>query len=574
MKIESVYIKNFRCFKEDTIFFDDYTCLVGANGAGKSTVFSALHVFFRHYKDSKTDLSKLSEKDFHHCNIEDPIIIRVTFKDLSDQAKTDLKDYVRQDKLVVTAEATFDIGSQKADVKQYGSRLGIEEFKIFFEKEKSGAKAPELNACYSDLQSRYPDLANASSKDAKMTALKNYEASKPDDCTLIASEDQFYGATKGSNKLGPHIQWVFVPASKDVTEEGEESKNSALGQLLLRTVRAKVNFTERIATLRENANNAYGQLLEEEQKVLDDLSGSLKTRLSQWAHPSITASVKWKQDLEKSVKIEEPVAGIQIGERGFEGELSRFGHGLQRSYMLALLQESNTIDDTAAPTLILCIEEPELYQHPPQARYLSETLQELADDNTQVMVCSHSPTFIPKNDFEKVRMVTEFGNPVETKNTRVTYQQLSDYLISIGGKPINKAGIVAKLFPYLSPSINEMFFCKVPIFVEGIEDVAYIKTYAELNGQTTSLRSLGCHLIHADKKSNIIEPLAVSKLLQLNSFVVFDADTDPRRFISPIIKEIIEKYSPFRGMEQNQSGLKQILRKKICGRGKLILAIR
>lgn len=526
MKIESVYIKNFRCFKEDTIYFDDYTCLVGANGAGKSTVFSALHVFFRHYKDSKTDLSKLIDKDFHHSNTKDPILIRVTFKDLSDQAKLDLKDYVRQDKLIVTAEATYDELSQKAEIKQYGSRFGIKDFKIFFEKEKAAAKAPELNECYAEIKEKYPELTAANSKDAKMAALRDYEAARPDECELLPSEDQFYGATKGSSKLAPHIQWVFVPAAKDVTEEGEESKNSALGQLLLRTVRAKVNFTERIASLREDANKAYAKLLGEEQKVLDELSGSLKTRLSQWAHPSINASVKWKQDPDKSIKVEEPVAAIQIGERGFEGELSRFGHGLQRSYMLALLQELNTIDDAAAPTLILCIEEPELYQHPPQARYLAETLQELANDNTQVMVCSHSPIFIPKSDFEKVRIVRESGNPVETKNSRITYKQLSEYLTSIGSKPINKAGVVAKLFPYLSPSINEMFFCKVPVFVEGIEDIAYLKTYIELEGKSAEYRKLGCHLINADKKSNIIEPLAVASLLNLDSYLIFDFDTD------------------------------------------------
>jgi len=92
MKIESVYIKNFRCFKEDTVQFDDYTCLVGANGSGKSTVFSALHVFFRHYKDSKTDLSNLTEKDFHHKNTNEPIIIRVIFTDLSAAAQEELKD--------------------------------------------------------------------------------------------------------------------------------------------------------------------------------------------------------------------------------------------------------------------------------------------------------------------------------------------------------------------------------------------------------------------------------------------------------------------------------------------------
>lgn len=526
MKIESVYIKNFRCFKEDIIFFDDYTCLVGANGAGKSTVFSALHVFFRHYKDSKTDLSKLSDKDFHHSNTNDPIIITVTFKDLSKEAQEDLKDYFRGGKLIVTAEATFDAGTQRAEVKQYGSRIGFQDFRKYFEKEKAGDKVAELLVTYNELKEKYPELPLVKTKEPMANALRAYEAEHPEGCVLIPSEDQFYGATKGSNKLAPHIQWVFIAASKDLSGEGEESKTSALGQLLLRTVRAKVNFTERIAELREKANQEYAKLLGDEQNVLDDLSTSLKTRLSQWAHPSIDAHVKWKQDPEKSVKVEEPIAAIEIGERGFEGELSRFGHGLQRSYMLALLQELNDIDEVNAPTLILGIEEPELYQHPPQARYLAETLLELADDTTQVMVCSHAPYFIPKSDFEKVRVVKEIGNPRETKNTRTTYEELSNFLIVIGTKPVNKKGIVAKLFPYLSPTINEMFFCKVPVFVEGIEDIAFIKTCVELNEKSNDFRKYGCHLINADKKSNIIEPLAVAKLLDIPSFVVFDCDTD------------------------------------------------
>lgn len=525
MKIESVYIKNFRCFKEDTIYFDDYTCLVGANGAGKSTVFSALHVFFRHYKDSKTDLSKLSDKDFHHLNTTEPIIITVTFTDLSLEAQQDLQDYFRNGKLIVTAMAKFDEGTQRAEVKQYGNRLGFEDFRIYFEKEKAGDKVAELVVIYNDLKDKYTELPQVKTKELMANALREYETLHPEQCVLIPSEDQFYGATRG-NRLAAHLQWVFIAASKDVTEEGEESKTSALGQLLVRTVRAKVNFTARIAELRKKANEDYATLLSEEQKNLDELSRSLKTRLSQWAHPSIDAQVKWKQDPEKSVKVEEPVAAIEIGERGFEGELSRFGHGLQRSYMLALLQELNDIDDANSPTLILGIEEPELYQHPPQARYLAETLLEIADDNTQVMVCSHSPYFIPKSDFEKVRVVKEIGSPTETKNTRTTYALLSKFLADIGTKPITKSGIVAKLYPYLSPAINEMFFCKVPVFVEGIEDIAFIKTYVELSGKSNDFRKYGCHLINADKKSNIIEPLAVAKLLDIPSFVIFDCDTD------------------------------------------------
>jgi hypothetical protein len=317
-----------------------------------------------------------------------------------------------------------------------------------------------------------------------------------------------------------------VPASKDVTEEGEESKNSALGQLLLRTVRSKVNFSDKLADLRKQTNDAYKDLLTGEQQALDTISTSLKTRLSQWAHPSIKAEVKWKQDPEKSVKIEEPIAGVQIGERGFEGELSRFGHGLQRSYMFALLQELNTLSDENAPTLILCIEEPELFQHPPQARHLASTLMELSSSNSQVMICSHSPLFIPKNSFANVRIIKEEGQPCYSINKQLSYKGLSDLLASIGSKPIPTKGVVAKLYPFLSPSINEMFFCKVPVFVEGIEDVAYIKTYLDLTNLFDDFRRFGCHLINADKKSNLLEPLAVVKLLKLHAYVIFDFDTN------------------------------------------------
>ena len=83
MKIESVRIENFRGFKDEVISFNDYSCFVGPNGSGKSTVLAALNVFFRQYKDSKTDLSKLSVEDFHHKDVSLPIRITVTFHGLS-----------------------------------------------------------------------------------------------------------------------------------------------------------------------------------------------------------------------------------------------------------------------------------------------------------------------------------------------------------------------------------------------------------------------------------------------------------------------------------------------------------
>ncbi|MBU1905799.1 MAG: AAA family ATPase, partial [Candidatus Omnitrophica bacterium] len=527
MKIESVRIENFRSFKDETIKFDNYTCFVGPNGSGKSTVLNALNIFFRQYKDCQTDFSNLTKEDFHHKNTKDPIKITVTFTELPKKAKEDLSDYVRQDKLIVSSVAKYDSRIDSAEVRQYGSRLGFEDFRKYFEADKNGEKPDVLKNIYLELQKKYTELPKPGSKSVMVKSLKDYEASHPDDCKLIPSPDQFYGVSKGANRLAPHIQWVFVAASKDVTEESEESKTSALGQLLARTVRSKVNFSEKIDGLKNKTQIEYQKILDAEQSALNSISISLKSRLESWAHPGITAQILWKQDSDKSVRVEPPWACIKLGERGFEGDLARFGHGLQRSYMLALLQELTTLSDETAPTLIMGIEEPEIYQHPPQARHLAETLYELSESNTaQIMICSHNPLFIPGDNFEAIRIVREENEPSMSYVSQLLYSELSKELENSGQKALKEEGILAKLYPSLNPIVNEMFFCNTLILTEGIEDLAYISTYLILTENMNDFRKHGCHMVPMGGKSNIIKPLAMAKLLNIPTYVVCDADTN------------------------------------------------
>jgi putative ATP-dependent endonuclease of OLD family len=98
----------------------------------------------------------------------------------------------------------------------------------------------------------FGDLPKAGSKDAMRDALRAYEEAHPEKCILIPSEDQFYGFTKGSNRLARYVQWVYVPAVKDATKENVEGKNTALGKILARTVRAKVKFDEEISKLKDD----------------------------------------------------------------------------------------------------------------------------------------------------------------------------------------------------------------------------------------------------------------------------------------------------------------------------------
>jgi len=530
MKIESIEIKNFRAYKHQLIKFDDYSCFVGCNGAGKSTIFHALNLFFRQYKDSQTDLSKLTKSDFHHGETEDNIEITVTFSDLPDEAKDrdseyNLRDYIRNEKLIITTVAEYDTNGT-VNVSQFGERMVMKDFKKYFAASKAKTKASELKKIFDDLRQQYPDLEDGSSDAKRQESLMKYESEHPNDCTPARSNDNFYGFSGGKNKLERFIQWIFIPASKDVTSESAESKTSALGKLLERTVRAKINFTEKLTDIKDSAQQKYSELLKAEQTTLKEISTSLESRLKAWSHPGIKARIEWKLDADKAVRIEEPLAFLQVGERDFEGDLSRFGSGLQRSYMLALLQELALVKDESAPKLIMGIEEPEIYQHPPQARYLAETLVDLSQNDNQILICTHSPLFIPGDNFDKVRVVRECGSPSQTNVKGFSYIELAKLFSSLETKMIKETGMVAKLYPSLNPIINEMFFCKVLILVESQEDLAYITSYIILIGKSEEFRQYGCHIVPVAGKNNLTKPIAIAKLLEIPTYVIFDADSD------------------------------------------------
>ena len=529
MKLSSIRVENFRSFVDSTIQLNDYVCLVGPNGSGKSNVLSALNVFFRETQNNQLTVGQLVEEDFHQKNTNCPIRITVEFTDLSTEAQKDFADYFRHGKLVVTAVAEFDSNTNQAVVKQYGQRSGIVEFAQFFKAESNNVKVPELKEIYRVIKDQFPSLPASGIKSAMINNLRNYEANNLDKCQFIPSEDQFYGFSKGVNRLAKHVHWVYVPAVKDPTGEQVESRNSALGKILARTVRSKVNFEDAVKTLRSEMQNQYQILLDQHQSILDETTHSLQSRISEWAHPEARLRLEWKQDLEKSVRVDEPWAHIITGEGEFEGELFRFGHGLQRSFLLALLQELAEIEVTVAPTLILGCEEPELYQHPPQARHLASVLHKLSTTNSQVIVTTHNPLFVSGEGFESVRMVRKAPGSLKSSVSHISFTQIAQTISTLTQKQINQPeGVLAKVHQALQPQLNEMFFARRLILVEGLEDQAYLITYLNLFGLSDEFRRIGCHIVSTNGKSELVQSLAIALHMGIPTYVVFDGDVDKK----------------------------------------------
>jgi putative ATP-dependent endonuclease of OLD family len=525
MKIKSLEIKNFRSFSATRVDFEDYTAFVGANGAGKSTVLCALNIFFRQTDETPTNLTELEAEDFHNGNIDEPIEITVTFRDLNDDAQSDFAEYYRAGQLVISSRAEFNKESRSAPVLQFAKRSAMAEFSEFFRLYNDGAKAGELAKIYEDIRANFTELPKAGSKDANRDALRAYEEKHPEKQILIDSKDQFYGFSKGANRLAKYVQWVYVPAVKDATTENVESRNSALGKLLARTVRSKVKFDDKLRHLREQTLSAYKDIIKEQQSALDDISKALTARLSQWAHPEAVAQLKWTEDPRKSVQIEEPTAKLFAGEGDFSGDLARFGHGLQRSYLLALLQELATTSDDDQPLLILGVEEPELYQHPPQARHLASVFKTLTSGNAQVMVSTHSPYFVTGRHFENVRLVRRDDTQ---RNSSVKWSTCGDIAAALskatGEKVLPVDAERAHLHQSLQPHINEMFFTRRLILVEGLEDIAYITAWLAHTGRWNDFRRSGSHLVAVNGKSFLFEPIVIAQQLDIPTFVIFDAD--------------------------------------------------
>ncbi len=523
MQLETLEIKNYRGFKDSTIHFGKYTSLVGPNGAGKSTVLMALNVLFRNKTDVTTDVQILIEEDFHNRNTTDPIEIRATFGELTPEAKESLQHYVRNEKLIFTAKAVWNEEKRTAEVRQFGARLGMGEFRPFFEAYKAGQSAALLTQLYNGYRERYPDLPNPKSKDDKLEALRAYEDQHPELCELIDSEDQFFGF-QGSGKLDPFLQWVYIPAVKDAASEQEESKNTAFGKLLERTIRSRVNFADYLIPLKEEVRTKYEAILREQDHVLEDVSASLQSLLQEWTHPDARVKLSWNFDPSK-FKVDPPLAKAEVGEKQFLGDIRRMGHGLQRAFIVSVLQMLAKSKQEKVPMLLLGFEEPEVYQHPPQARHLAKLLEDM--ENAQVVVTTHSPYFVSGKGVENIRLVRWKDDDDCSTASHLTLEKLSNCIAAaLGESPAPPSSCMAMIQQIMQPSLNELYFSGLAVLVEGIEDVAFISTYIELSGRMMEFKRRGGHFIICGGKTSMSRPLAIAKELSIPYFVIFDGDSD------------------------------------------------
>lgn len=511
MKVKSIEIRNFRSIEFVAIDCLQFNSFVGPNGAGKSTVLNALNVFFG-------EVNSFSVDDFHSRNTKTPIVIRLTFHDLSEEAAEEFQHYVRAGQLVVQVEISANGDGSFTKVVR-GERLIFEPFKSFFEVKS----ASDRKTIFNELRKQYPEIANATNDEGRKSSIAAYEetidqAKK----VLTVSGAEFFGVSKGAHKFQRHLSWVYVPAVKDAASESEEAKSSHLGRLIQHTIRSGMDYENDLENIRKKALEAYEALLTGQRDHLTKLQERLSARLREAVTSETDLTLDWKRD-EKSVEVNDPVAQVLLYDRGFSGEVGKFGHGLQRSFLLVILQELIAVDNKVSPTLILGCEEPELYQHPPQAQHLSAVLMELSEADAQVFITTHSPYFIDVDHYEGIKMFRNSDGA--TSVSKSSFSTIQEGYNAAFSRPLhNEDQARTKLAIQMQPKFNEVFFADKVVLIEGISDQACIEAFLRLSERKSEFQKSGASMLVCEGKSSLALMLLIAKDFKIPCHIIFDCD--------------------------------------------------
>ncbi len=539
MILEKIQVQNFRSIENETLNCSSLTALVGRNGSGKSSFLRALDLFYNQN-------AKVDNEDFYNRDIQREIVVSVTFKELSDDATSLFSRYLQDGTL--TVQKVFTVQEGKMSSSYHGSALQNADFNIIRQAENATKAKSAYNTLKASMQ--YSELPHWTSKDAILQSLQEWENRNPGSCTMGRDDGQFFGfKSVATGYLGRFTKFLFIPAIRDAAADAVDGQPSPIKDLMDLVVRSILASKPELNDLKSSTQVQFANLMAPSNlPELGALASSMTETLQNFV-PEASIEMDWQKLGDVDFPL--PKADTKLNQDGYSSPVNRAGHGLQRAFIitalqhLALAQQRNSSENLEAflPTLVLAIEEPELYQHPNSQHHLAKILAAMAEgripgvaEKTQVIYGTHSPDFVGINRINQIRLLrkekgTE-GYPKITKVTETTLQFIADELhraTGSTGTKFTEATLITRLHTIMTRTMNEGFFADVAVLVEGEDDIAALKGYAEALGH--DLESMGISVIGCGGKNSIDRPALIFKNFGIPIFIIWDSDTgqkDPK----------------------------------------------
>lgn len=531
-------MQNYRSILDETLECDQLTALVGANGSGKSSFLKAMDLFY-------SSSPRYNTEDFYNRDTEKDIEITITFTGLTDEEKERFSNYLEGEYLTVVR--VLSLSGNKCSDKYHGSSLQNYDFSSIREK----TKAAERKTTYEELRQKqeYSTLPRWTKQEDALEYLKEWEIANPQRCTRQRDDGQFFGFKEvAQGYLGQYTRFIFIPAVRNAADDANESKGSVITEIMDLVVRTVLANRQDIKNLKDETQKRYEDIMDPANLTeLRYLSEKLTSTLSTYV-PNASVYLSWIKG--SGIDIPLPKADVKLIEDGYPSTVAHTGHGLQRAFILTMLQHlavahtpitgqedtKETVTTADMPNLILGIEEPEVYQHPSRQRHFSNVLLKLASgaipgvaQHTQVIYCTHSPLFVGIDRFNQVRILhkntLDPDKPKVSKIISTTLDQVAEDIWEAFGKPepqYTGKTLRPRLHTLMTPWMSEGFFADVVVLVEGEDDRAAILGVAKSMGY--DLESNGFSIIPCGGKTNLDRPTAIFRLLGIPVYVIWDSD--------------------------------------------------
>jgi hypothetical protein len=532
MRLAGVNIVNFRCLRDLKLEFDDVTVLVGANSTGKSSVLHALGWLFHGYP--------LHPEDVWGSENDATVAVSATFTDFNDADRQVLGSYV------INETATFTASAAAGEPPKLTGRA--RSFRPF-EEVREHQKATPMREAWATLLADRPELGlpKWSNQQAMIDFMKAWEADHPDDLEeSTVSATHLFGFT-GEGRLNQRFDFVLVPAVSDPESETQDARGTLLRQLLDRAMGDQAPMQERLKQLEE-------RVAEQLQEIAGDEAGESLRRLSLSVSAELQRLVPGGavrlEPRAPALKMPDLSVGLRVEEGGLETEVGRQGHGFQRALLIAVVQQLAVLsrqpepeDEEAEsvvpaesqldldggkpptgpgdpPALFLAIEEPELYQHPSQARHFAATLSKLAEGaGVQVAYATHSEHFVDPSRYERLRRFRRStGALLPTgEATRATVAQVTELLDGI----VDPGQVEIRIRMTLRRQLAAAVFARAVLIGEGPTDGGFLQGIADRTG---GLDADGIAVVFGMGKAQLPLPWAILRSLDIPTYAVFDGD--------------------------------------------------
>jgi putative ATP-dependent endonuclease of OLD family len=543
MIIQELAIKNFRCLRELQLTFEPLTALLGRNGVGKSCIIHAIDIFYN-------TAAQISDEDFYNRDVSSPIEITLTYANLRPDEITEFASYLSTGTLTITKRLTKDEAGHISQ-KYYASIL---QYPRFVEIRIIEGARDRINAWNVLVESQeIIGLQRAKSAVNVENQMADFESNHSELLVRVEKEEQFFGPPNvGGGKLDNFTRFVLVPAVKDVSDELAQRRGSSLYQLLdlivLRKIETREDIVKKRAEIQDEIIDLYQSDNLPELRLLGSDISTLLTRV----FPGAELILDWDDVVPPSIPL--PSARSRLIEDGFEGDINKKGHGLQRALLITLLQylaqlnipTVEQVSDTTQvessenmysnPSLIIAVEEPELYLHPLRCKYLSRLFSDLTQPRTpdsqfanQIIFTSHSPHFVDLHHFENIRIIRKIKNTnYEAPESCINYISIDDALSRLSvitGMERNQITIdsfKSHIIPVMSSITSEGFFADAVVLVEGFGDVGIFIKLQEILDMDWLTR--GIALIPIEGKTKLDRPTLIFQGMNIPTYLIFDGD--------------------------------------------------